>query len=367
VANKPIRIEFVAEVAQYLRDTKKLEVSTEDIADALNATTKNAEDLERKLGRAMKGAEKDAESLERVLRDLPKATDGAARDIARDFDKIGDEAKTAGKDAGRNLGQSLGEGLSSGDLGGVLQEVLGETLGEISGPASAAIAVGAGIALAVWNAFAEQTRIEKQKLNEMLDITDETTGALDRVAQLRLAFTELGGGDYGQGLLDAKNYADALGMSVADIANLIAGDLNPQAQATKALLEDQVRRLEAQADLMQGDLPPAEQARLDAAKQLLGTMGLQVTAVRNAKEAQEAWNSAGQSAATNAEALAKYMEASAQAAQGVPGALEQAQKWASYLAWYAKAAEDSLRNARDYAAGTGGRMPLVGNGQWEKV
>jgi hypothetical protein len=367
VANKPIRIEFVAEVAQYLRDTKKLEVSTEDIADALNATTKNADDLERKLGRAMKGAEKDTESLKRVLDELPDSTRRAAKAADDDFKKIGDDAKEVGKDAGRNLGQSLGEGLSSGNVSDVLQEVLGETLGDISGPASAAIAVGAGIALAVWNAFAEQSRIEKQKLNEILDITDETTGALDRVAQLRLAFTELGGGDYGQGLLDAKKYADALGISVQEVGNLIAGDLNPRAQATKALLEDQKRRLEETADLMQGDLLPADQARLDAINQLLGTTRLQVTAVQNAAAAQDAWAAAGQRAAENAWALQKYTEASAEAAQGVPGALEKAAKWAEYLAWYAKAAEDSLRNSRDYAAGTGGRAPLVGLGQKKAI
>jgi hypothetical protein len=64
--------------------------------------------------------------------------------------------------------------------------------------------------------------------------------------------------------------------------------------------------------------------------------------------------------------LQQYTEASAEAAQGVPGALEKAAKWAEYLAWYSKAAEDSLRNARDYAAGTGGRLPLVGAGQTKR-
>jgi hypothetical protein len=311
----------------------------------------------------MREAEKDVDSLKRAVDQLPDATSRAAREAGKDFEKVGDEAKEAGREAGQNLGQSLGEGLSSGDLSGVLQEVLGETLGNISGPASAAVAVGAGIALAVWNAFAEASRIEKQKLNEMLDITDETTGALDRVAQLRAAFTELGGGDYGQGLLDAKKYADALGMSVGDVANLISGDLNPQAQATKALLEDQKRRLEETAELMHGDLLPADQARLDAINEILGTTKLQVTAVQNAAAAQETWNAAGAKSVEDSRYMSEYMKASAEAANGMPGAMERAAYWAGILAYQAKAAEDAWRNARDYGAGLGGRMPMTGNGQ----
>jgi DNA-binding transcriptional MerR regulator len=363
VANKPIRIEFVAEVAQYLRDTKKLEVSTEDIGDALNAVTKDSEDLERKLSKAIRAAERDVGSLERVIDELPKSTSKAAREADKDFRKFGDDARDAGKEAGQNLGQSLGEGLSSGDLSDVLQEVLGETLGNISGPASAAVAVGAGIALAVWNAFAEASRVEKQKLNEILDITDETTGALDRVAQLRLAFEELGDGDYGQGLKDAKKYADILGLSMADISNLISGDLNPKAQATKALLEAQAALIEHTAQNEMRDLTAEEMKRLDAIRQILGTTALQVTAVQQGAEAQGTWNAAQKTAVENTQAMAEYMQASAEAAAGVPGALEEAQKWAEYLAWYSRAAEQSLKNARDYAAGTGGRLPVVGTGQ----
>jgi DNA-binding transcriptional MerR regulator len=363
VASKPIRIEFVAEVAQYLRDTKKLEVSTEDIADALNATTKDAQDLERKLGKAMKSAEKDAQSLERVLKELPDATSRFAREADKDLKKFSDDARDAGKDAGQNLGQSLGEGLSSGDLGGVLQEVLGETLGEVSGPVGAAVAVGAGIALAVWNAFAEQSRIEKQKLNEMLDITDELTGSLDRVAQVRLALEELGGGDYGQGLKDAKKYADALGISISDITNLISGDMNPAAEATKFLLEDQKRVLENTLELQQGELSDADQARLDAINEILGTTELQVAAVEAATAAQETWNAAGRESVENSRYMKEYLQASAEAANGVPGAMEKAAYWAGIVAYEAKAAEDAWKNARDYAAGTGGRLPVVGAGQ----
>jgi uncharacterized protein (DUF2164 family)/DNA-binding transcriptional MerR regulator len=363
VASKPIRIEFVAEVAQYLRDTKKLEVSTEDIADALNATTKDAQDLERKLGKAMKSAEKDAQSLERVLKELPDATSRFAREADKDLKKFSDDARDAGKDAGQNLGQSLGEGLSSGDLSDVLQEVLGETLGNVSGPASAAVAVGAGIALAVWNAFAEQSRIEKQKLNEMLDITDEMTGALDRVAAVRLALEELGGGDYGQGLKDAKKYADILGLSISDITNLITGDMNPAAEATKALLQGQADLIERTAQKEMRDLTAEEMKRLDAIRQILGTTELQAAAVESAAAAQDTWNAGLRTATQDSQSLQQYMEASAQAANGVPGAMEKAAYWARIVAYEAKAAEDAWKNARDYAAGTGGRLPVVGAGQ----
>jgi hypothetical protein len=57
------------------------------------------------------------------------------------------------------------------------------------------------------------------------------------------------------------------------------------------------------------------------------------------------------------------MKASAEAANGMPGAMERAAYWAGILARQAKAAEDAWRNARDYGAGLGGRMPMTGNGQ----
>ena len=62
-ANKPITLEFLAEVSQFLRETKKVDVSMEDLSDALVATSNSSADLERKLGRAMREAEKDTESL----------------------------------------------------------------------------------------------------------------------------------------------------------------------------------------------------------------------------------------------------------------------------------------------------------------
>ena len=63
MAPKPVTIEFVAEVAQYLRAVKKVEVSTDDIADALVAVSKDSKDLEKDLSRAMRDSSRDTDRL----------------------------------------------------------------------------------------------------------------------------------------------------------------------------------------------------------------------------------------------------------------------------------------------------------------
>jgi hypothetical protein len=327
VANKPIRIEFVAEVAQYLRDTKKLEVSTEDIADALNATTKNADDLERKLGRAMKGAEKDAESLRRVLDDLPKSTGKAAQAADDDFKKIGDDAKEAGREAGQEFRQNLGESLASGNLSDLFSDTIGGLISSLQGPIGiAAAGIGAG-ALLIFNKLKEDWQATVEAMNTLAQ------GLVDKQIELGRQFLfQSEKLEVMRGIIKenpelwgkVREAAEALGYTLDDVANAMLGG-TAEADAFKKKLQDAVR----------------EGTTLEQ-----GTGRISLTGP-----------------ASQALQLLQYMERASGAVEGANTEFLNMQSLLGISANNARTLQENLRLARDYAAGIGGRAPLVGAGR----
>jgi transcriptional regulator with XRE-family HTH domain len=283
MANKPIEITFVADVAAYLRDVKKLEVSTDDIAQALVGASNDGADLERKLGKAMKAATKDTNTLEAAIKDLPKATSKAAAEGVKDMRRLGDEAGDAGRDAGKNLGQNLGEGLSSGDVSDTLQDAFGEMLGNIEGPVSAALAAGAAIGLALYNGIRGEAEKQKEKLTEAFGFADLMTGEIDKLAKLKAGISELGGGDEAQGWKDASKYAALTGLSAGQIAAVVSGQINPETQKLLGYLEEESRTYD---DLVEKrKLTRDERERREAVREILATTTLQVTATEQASAA----------------------------------------------------------------------------------
>ena len=176
--SKPIKIEFIAEVSQWLRDVKKVDVSVEDLSDALVATTHSSDDLEKKLSRAMKDSAKDTEVLERALKDIPKASDSMADDVKKDFDKVGDEAAEAGKETASEFKQNLGESLASGDLTTIMQDTLGGLVSSLSGPMALAAAGLAGVAALGFGKLQEQAAQAAQLSETYLDLMRERLGMI---------------------------------------------------------------------------------------------------------------------------------------------------------------------------------------------
>jgi hypothetical protein len=294
--NKPIEFTFVAETAAYLRDVKGMAVTTEDLEDAFVAVTQSSEDMERKLSRAVKDAASDVEVLERAIKDLPDATEKFADQARKDFDRAGDEAKNAaddaadaGKDFGQDFAGNLGEGLASGDISGTLSDTLGEAIGKISGPGSAVLAGMGALALAAWNVFKASSEKEKQGIADILDITDEVTGAIDQVELLRKGVTELGGGDFSQGMRDLSEYSRTLGINMDSLADLISGDLTPATEATKQQVEGIL--IMAGKAYSQHKLTSDQYWDIrDAAKEVLGTTELQVGQLEQAKTITGNWS-----------------------------------------------------------------------------
>jgi len=167
---KPVEITFVAEVASYLRNVKKVEVSTDDIADALVAVSKDAKDLEKDLNRAMRDSAKDTERLERVVKSLGREIDDtgddakrAGRKMERAFDDAGDAAAEFGDELGDEVRQNLGEGLASGNIEDVVTDTLGGLLSAMKGPLGWATAGVAGVVLGVWQLWRKQAEEEQAR------------------------------------------------------------------------------------------------------------------------------------------------------------------------------------------------------------
>jgi hypothetical protein len=329
VANKPIRIEFVAEVAQYLRDTKKLEVSTEDIADALNATTKNADDLERKLGKAMKGAEKDAESLERVLRDLPKATKKAADAADDDFKRIGDDAREAGREVGDEFRQNLGESLSSGSMEDLVSDTLGGLVGSMKGPLGLAAAGVAGVGALIFNKLKEDwqatTEAMKVAAQGLIDTQVEVGRQLLFNTERQKLMQDLVKQDpelWGK----IREQAETLGLTLEDIGDAIFGGEEAM-EALRQKLMGVVGESDALNDSA-GQYGPKLTPAAAAAAEILGYLRGQEGEINAATEAWKNYESV----------LGRSVEAS------------------SVL-------KGNLYWAHQYAAGLGGSRPYIGVGQ----
>jgi hypothetical protein len=329
VAEKPIRFEFVAEVAQYLRDTKKLQVSTEDIADALLSVTNESGDLERKLSRAMREAEKDAESLKRVLDDLPKSTGRAAKAADDDFRKIGDDAKEAGREAGQEFRQNLGESLSSGSMEDLVSDTLGGIVGSMKGPLGLAAAGVAGVGALIFNRLREdwqatvtamqtaaQSLVDKQiELGrQMLFNTERQQLMSDLVKEDPKLWAKV------------REQAEMLGLSLEDVGTAIFGS-QEQTDALKQRLQQAVaegKNLNTSAEQYGPKLTPAAAA----AAQLLGLLNGQSNEIEEAKIQLENFNSVMGISVANSGVL-----------------------------------KGNLYWAHQYAAGLGGTRPFVGVGQ----
>jgi DNA-binding transcriptional MerR regulator len=331
VAEKPIKFEFVAEVAQYLRETKKMEVSTEDIADALLHVSNESGDLERKLARAMREAEKDTESLKRVLDELPKSTRKAAQAADDDFKKIGDDARDAGREVGDEFRQNLGESLSSGSMEDLVSDTLGGIVGSMKGPLGLAAAGVAGVGALIFNKLKEEWQATVEAMGTMaqslvekqLEVGRQFLFQQERLEVMRDIIKEnpdLWG--------KIREQAESLGYTLEDVASAMLGG-TAEADAFKKKLQDAVKE---GTTLEQGTGRISLTGPASQALQLLQLMQQASGATEDA----------------NVEFL------NMQSLLGVSAA-------------NAKAIQDALRNARDYAAGIGGRAPLVGLGQWEKV
>ena len=170
---KPVEITFVAEVASYLRNVKKVEVSTDDIADALVAVSKDSKSLEKDLARSMRDAAKEPKRLERVVKELGREIDDAgdtAKKAGRKMERAFEDAEDAAADAGREVGdefrQNLGEGLASGNIEDTLTDTIGGLISSMRGPIAGVTTVLGTAVLGAWTLIRKKAEEEQARQEE---------------------------------------------------------------------------------------------------------------------------------------------------------------------------------------------------------
>lgn len=162
---RPIVIEFAANVRDFLRGSRDVERATEDIADELQAATKDADRFEREFQESMRDAERAAGKTSRSVED--------------DFRGMSGEMGDIGQDAGDELVSNLGEAVSSGDIGGLIEGTLGGIVGGLKGPMGIAAAGLAGVAVVAF----QQVREEAERMAAWSESWAD--GFRDQVAQAR--------------------------------------------------------------------------------------------------------------------------------------------------------------------------------------
>jgi len=147
---RPIVVEWAANVRDFLKGTKQVERSVEDVADELQDAAKDADRFEDRFTDAMRDAERQA--------------DRSARRIEDDFAKAPGKLGEFGEDAGQEFIQNVGESVSAGDIDGIAQGIGGGLLSGLTGPLGLA---AAGVGAVVLGVFSK-VQAEQEALNQAI-------------------------------------------------------------------------------------------------------------------------------------------------------------------------------------------------------
>lgn len=290
MTEKPIRLEFVADVAKYLSETKKMAVSTEDVEAALVAATNTSEEMERKLRRAMRDAARDVDVLERAVDGVRKSSDRMGDEAGKSFRRIGDDAADAGREVGSEFRQNLGESLSSGNLEDMVGDTLGGLVASMSGPWAAPAVAGAALAAYLWTAFQKNEEAKRAAVEGVWEAMDEVTGLIDQRERTDAFLRDYGkDGTIPGGLQRVREEAGRLGVDMETFAQMLTGQVTPATQAMREELgrEHQVLMERAYAS---GLAATADRGRVDLLMDVIKETDKQRTATDQAREAYETYN-----------------------------------------------------------------------------
>lgn len=159
----PIKIDFLANVRDFLRGTDSVDDALDDVADALDDVVRDGDKAER--------------DLERSFRDIARAASDSGDKIGKGFDDGLDKAKRGMNDLKSESSSTAREAAASFDgsaesIGDAIQEVTANAFGgfgpagEIAGLAAAA---GIGLAIAAFEGVDEAAEISEENAAEWAD------------------------------------------------------------------------------------------------------------------------------------------------------------------------------------------------------
>ena len=289
---KGIRINFLADVRDFLRGTKDLEKELDDVADSLDEMAKDGDKATEKLERSFKD----------LARETRKAGDDVGDGMGRGFKRmeaLGEDAATEIKDEFKS---NLSEVTSSFDgsvesMGDLVQGTLGglvPALGPLGLAVGAAGAAGVGLVIKSFQdaeARAEEFRAKVSELTQAL-IEAGDDGSLsaqfisDKLKELATVADE-----GATSLKDIKDIADDTGTSFDKLARMYAGNVDgiDELIESQSELNDEYDRGMSRADALRGKVDDENSSRERLVQQLTD----QKKAIEDAAEAERLYLEAG--------------------------------------------------------------------------
>lgn len=168
----PIKIDFLANVRNFLRGTDDADAALDDVADSLDDMADAAKKGGRDAERAVEKLEDGFRDAARRAKDLGEAGKDAGRDVKRGMDdaagdgfgKLGEAASEVTQEVGQNLGEAVSSVRGNlADLGQVGQDTLGGLAATLAGTGPAGIAGAAALAAGAVGLGLVTAELEKQQ------------------------------------------------------------------------------------------------------------------------------------------------------------------------------------------------------------
>lgn len=283
---KGISIDFLANVAGFLRGTKHAAEGLDEILDSLDDVARDGQDVGDDVGRSLEDVGRDAKDAGDQLRDeLGDGAKDAARDVERNLEDAGDAGKDSADKieksyrdmldavsrAGKGVGDSVsadvkrgadgaGEGLgelkdeaastaretaasfdgSADSIVDMFQETAANALGGF-GPAGAAagllLAAGLGLAKAEWDKRAEEMETRTADMfADMLESGNKYLSESFISGQIEKIVTDAE--DAVVKYSEAQKVAAATGLDLATVVRAYAGDMEASGKVSARLSDE---------------------------------------------------------------------------------------------------------------------------------
>lgn len=323
----PIKINFLANTRDVVRDVSNIGDALSDVSDSLNDVARDAARSGAKVSDAYSDAAKDgersAERLERAFQDASDATaksgvsgpEKFARRTVESTEEAGESVRTFKDEAKANLSEvaSSFDGsatsivdLFQGTLGGVVAD-----LGPLGLAAGAAAAAGVGLIGAQLEKDQARAEALRQKAADLADEfietgrVGETSVSYIADAMRELATTTEDGED---NLSSLRKQAEAAGVSVKDYQLANAGAAENTARALEQA-RDKYQDLADEAEANGGMLSKTERSKQVALGNTIGTLvDLQQVQEDAKTSAEDYFKSGADAAAAAGEATQAYSE-----------------------------------------------------------
>lgn len=250
----PIKIGFLADIADYVRGTRNAADATDNVIDSLQGIADEAKLTSRNVDTDMRDIAQVSE----------RASDSLERDMRQAFDAVKKESKDAGRDVGRNVERGMddageltgefkdearsnfAEVTSSFDgsmdsIADLAQGTLGGLAGSIAGPFGVAAGLVAAAGGLFYSKWAESTEASKERVSEMYD--DMLQSGADFLSndflQTQISNIVTGAEGAVASMDEVRNTAQTLGVTEKEVLLAFAGHMETRARLTDLAIEKQ--------------------------------------------------------------------------------------------------------------------------------